>query len=247
MQRALVPGLQNSQAVYKDLLAAYVHRNTTWLDLGCGHQLFPEWLPSAKEDQPAIVARCKTVVGIDSDSRALQKHEAIQRRVRGDIQQLPFQDGSFDLVTANVVVEHVGDPRALLAEIHRVLRPGGIFLFHTPNLLGYATLLARLIPGPMKLKLIRFLQGRKEEDVFPTHYRLNTAAAVNALARNTGFRVSKFQYVESSAQMVMLGPLVVAELLWIRLLRLEWLRSLRTNIIAVLEKAQLANKTSAAR
>src|SRR5712692_10427398 len=78
-QRALVPGLQNSQAAYKDLLSAYVNPNVKWLDLGCGHQLFPEWLPSTTEDQAVIVARCKTIVGIDYDSRALQKHEAIQR------------------------------------------------------------------------------------------------------------------------------------------------------------------------
>ena len=58
--------------------------------------------------------------------------------------------------------------------------------------------------------------------------------AARTLAQRTDFRAAKFQHVESSAQMVMLGPLVVAELLWIQLLRLGWLRSLRTNIIAVL-------------
>lgn len=242
-QSVLVPGLQNSQAVYRDLLAAYVNPNTTWLDLGCGHQLFPEWLPSAREDEAALVARCKSIIGIDYDSRALQDHDAIRKKVRGNIQQLPFPDGSFDLVTANVVVEHVEDPQALLIGIHRVLRPGGVFLFHTPNLLGYATLLACLIPGRVKLKLIQFLQGRKEEDVFPAHYRLNTSTAIRTLAERTRFRVSRFEYEESSAQMVMLGPLVVAELLWIRLLRLGWLRNLRTNILAVLEKAQPADGT----
>ncbi len=174
----------------------------------------------------------------------MQKHEAIQGKVRGDIHQLPFQDGSFHLVTANVAVDHVEDPHALLAENHRVLRPGGGFLFHTPNLLSYATLLACMIPGPIKLKLIQFLQNRKEEDVFPTRHRLNISTAARTLAQRTDFRAAKLQYVESSARMVILGPLVVAELLWIQFLRLGWLRSLRTNIIAVLGKAQPANKTT---
>ncbi len=246
-QRRLVPGLQNSQAAYRKLLTACVNPNTTWLDLGCGHELFPQWLPSAEQDQAAIVARCKIVVGIDYDILSLQKHEAIPRKVRGNVERLPFRDGSFDLVTANVVVEHIEDPRALLQEVHRVLRPGGIFLFHTPNLFSYATLVADLIPGPIKLKLIQFLQNRKEEDVFPTFYRMNTLAKVRKLVQATGFRLAEFQYVESSAQMVMLGPLVVAELLWIRLLRLPRLQSLRTNIIAVLEREAARGHTGGSR
>ena len=72
----------------------------------------------------------------DSDSRAMQKHEAIQGKVRGDT-QLPFQVGSFHLVAANVVVEQVEDPHALLTEIHRVLGPEGVLLFDTPNLLKF--------------------------------------------------------------------------------------------------------------
>lgn len=235
-QRILVPTLKNSQVAYRDTLAAYVGQNTTWLDLGCGHQLFPEWLPSAQQDQAAIVGQCKAIIGIDRDALSLQKHAGIEKKVHGDIHRLPFQDDSFDLVTANVVVEHVEYPAALLGEVHRVLKPGGFFLFHTPNLLGYATLLACLIPGPIKLKLAQFLQNRREEDVFPTHYRLNTPTAVKSLAERTGFQVATLRLVESSAQTVMLGPVVIIELLWIRLLRLEVLRNLRTNLIVVLQK-----------
>jgi SAM-dependent methyltransferase len=47
-------------------------------------------------------------------------------------QVLPFNDGEFDAVFANQVLEHVRDMVGLMAEIHRILRPGGIFLAHTP-------------------------------------------------------------------------------------------------------------------
>ncbi len=235
-QRVLAPSLRNSQYAYKEALTQSIPRDTPWLDLGCGHMLFPDWMPGAEAEQARVIAQSKLVVGIDFDFPSLQKHKGIRNRVRGDIQRLPFADGSFGLVSSNVVIEHVEHPDALLAEIHRVLKPGGIFLFHTPNLFGYATLLACLIPQRLKLLLIKFLQGRAEEDVFPVHYRLNTSRAIRAGACRTGFRVAGIELLESSAQAVMLGPLVVLELLWIRLLRFDSVRCLRTNIISRLQK-----------
>jgi len=47
-------------------------------------------------------------------------------------QDLPFDDEDFDAVFANQVLEHVRDIVGLMSEIHRILRPGGILLAHTP-------------------------------------------------------------------------------------------------------------------
>jgi len=55
----------------------------------------------------------------------------------GDVQRLPFTDGSIDLVFATGLLEHVEDERALLAEIRRVLRPGGIVHAEIPFLEQY--------------------------------------------------------------------------------------------------------------
>jgi ubiquinone/menaquinone biosynthesis C-methylase UbiE len=50
--------------------------------------------------------------------------------VDGDVHALDYPDASFDTVTASLVFCSVTDPQRALAEIHRVLRPGGRFLFH---------------------------------------------------------------------------------------------------------------------
>ena len=50
--------------------------------------------------------------------------------VDGDVHALDFPDASFDTVTASLVFCSVADPQRALAEVHRVLRPGGRFLFH---------------------------------------------------------------------------------------------------------------------
>jgi SAM-dependent methyltransferase len=51
---------------------------------------------------------------------------------RFDVMNLPFADGTFDAVICNHVLEHVSDDRLALAELHRVLRPGGWALLQVP-------------------------------------------------------------------------------------------------------------------
>jgi SAM-dependent methyltransferase/uncharacterized protein YbaR (Trm112 family) len=51
-----------------------------------------------------------------------------------DAHDLPFQDGTFDAVVAQAVLEHVADPYRCVAEIHRVLKPDGIVHAETPFL-----------------------------------------------------------------------------------------------------------------
>jgi len=49
-----------------------------------------------------------------------------------DMQRLTYADGSFDVVTHTEVLEHVPDDRRALAELFRVLRPGGVMVFTVP-------------------------------------------------------------------------------------------------------------------
>jgi SAM-dependent methyltransferase len=62
--------------------------------------------------------------------RALVKHDAHQI----DGRQLPFDDASFDVVVIVDLLEHVSDDAALMAEIRRVLRGGGLFVANVPHL-----------------------------------------------------------------------------------------------------------------
>ena len=55
------------------------------------------------------------------------------RFVGGVGERLPFTDASFDAVVCMEVLEHVGDPAAVVGEAARVLRPGGVFIFSGPN------------------------------------------------------------------------------------------------------------------
>ncbi len=236
VQPLIVPGLRNAQFAYKEMLERHVQQADRWLDIGCGRRLFPEWMPHAEEHQLKITRSARSVFGIDQDFASLADNRTVPMRVAGDCSRFPFADSAFDLLTANMVVEHVADPDALLRDACRILKPGGLLVFHTPNLISYATFTATLVPESWKKKLVGIIEGRKDADVFPTHYRMNVPSRIYALAKKNGFRVSQLDMTESSAQAVILGPLVILELFWIRILRLSPFRLWRSNIIAVLQK-----------
>jgi SAM-dependent methyltransferase len=95
------------------------------LDLGCGDGHFV----TVAFDQ-------KLEVGIDPWTAPV--FEAGQRggyqlTLQGSGDRLPFQDGYFGSVVSNSVLEHIPDLDAVIAEVSRVIRPGGLFLFCVPN------------------------------------------------------------------------------------------------------------------
>lgn len=233
LERRLTPGLRSSQYVFAERLAAAMTGQPTWLDVGCGRRPFPEWMP---EHEARVLSAAGHAVGIDPDLGSLKDHRAYRQKLAASANALPFPDATFDLASANMVVEHLADPAETLAEIRRVLKPGGRFLFHTPNRRHWPLWLAGRVPEPVKLGFVRFLEGRRPDDVFSTYYRLNDERAIEETAGAEGFAVERLELVSTSAITVMLGPLVVPELLWIRLLRRPRLAWLRSNIIGVLRK-----------
>ncbi len=110
------------------------------LDVGCGGGLLSE-----------EIARLgpKRLVGVDPSRESIavaRRHAAdsglsIEYEVaRGE--ELPFDDASFDFVACCDTLEHVDDVRAVVAQVSRVLRPGGIFAYDTINRNAFSRLIA---------------------------------------------------------------------------------------------------------
>ncbi len=236
VKKYIAPGLSNSQFNYRDSLKTHIRDHSRWLDLGCGHQILPDWMPSANVDQSLLINRSEMVVGLDADLPSLKRHNYIQNKVLGDIRSIPFVSESFNIVSANMVVEHIENPDGTLAELHRVLEPEGIFIFHTPNAWNYAALFARLVPSRFKDKFVEVADGRSEEDIFPTNYKMNTHRMLRKLAKRNNFEIIELNMVESSPISIVLGPIVIIELLIKRILMINLFKNLRSNIIAVLRK-----------
>ena len=231
IKRVVAPDVISSQVRYRDVLLLYLKSAPRWLDLGCGHQFLPDWAWLPDQNLLRSIPR---VVGIDGDLESLRRHPFLRDRAGGDISSLPFRDGSFDLVTANMVMEHVHQPERVLREVRRVLAPGGAFLFHTPNRASPQICLGEGMPQGFKNRLIAFFEDRAEHDVYPTVYAINTRQAVIRLAASAGFQVQSCEMVISEAVTQVLGPLAIFELLYIRATQWDRLAGLRPDIIAVL-------------
>jgi ubiquinone/menaquinone biosynthesis C-methylase UbiE len=83
-----------------------------------------------------------SVIGVERDPRwVIQAGERVDelgltdryRYVQGVAEGLPFEDQSFDLATCQTLLIHVADPAAVICEMRRVVRPGGLLLLSEPN------------------------------------------------------------------------------------------------------------------
>jgi ubiquinone/menaquinone biosynthesis C-methylase UbiE len=201
--------LTHAQRRYADFLKASVRDGARWLEVGCGRCLVPDWIMPLAE-QRAMVSRCKSLVGIDVDE-AIREHPLLTAKVYGLAGSLPYRDESFDLVTANMVVEHVKDGPAFLSDIFRVLKPGGRFIFHTPNYWNYLVLIADRMPDSLKGRIVQWMEERSEEDRFATCYRMNTVKDIRKLAAATGFQVEELRFIGSDGDFRRFGVLSVLE------------------------------------
>ena len=77
------------------------------------------------------------VEGVEVSESAVKHGEAQGfKTFHGELSEAHYETGSFDVVIATELLEHVQDPRAMIAEIARILRPGGLFWGTTPNSKG---------------------------------------------------------------------------------------------------------------
>lgn len=169
-----------------DTLAKYVPgfrvRGARVLDIGCG-------------DAGVLIAFAEegaATAGIELDEKSLERarvraeeHGVQVDLRRGIAEELPWADGSFDLVILDNVLEHVTDREKTLREIHRVLAPEGLLYMVTPKPLSAYSLwndphydLAGLVLMPRSMQIWYFErvrgggEGTYDVGIIPTRWRL---------------------------------------------------------------------------
>jgi SAM-dependent methyltransferase len=148
------------------------------LDVGCGTGANLEMLAKFGEAEG---------VDVSADALAFCRARGLANVRQGAAEKLPYEDESFDLVTALDVVEHLDDDTAGLSEMHRVLRPNGRALLFVPAFM--------------------FLWG--VQDDISHHRRRYTLAGLRAVVRGAGFEVERATYANIS----FFGPILLGRLL----------------------------------
>lgn len=146
-------------------LSARLKPGDRLLDLGCGDMQFKSLLPQAD------------YTGVDLD--ASKAPEAIHHDLA--VTPYPFKDAEFDAIICSEVLEHLWSPTKALAEVHRILKPGGTLVITVPNfhsidniLTNHETLLYA------------------EDNLFSIeHIRQYSAASMQALVKSQGFEVRR--------------------------------------------------------
>ena len=174
---------------YAELLSEHLSPNTIWLDAGCGWRLLEDDMEPLEN---WLVDHCRLIVGLDL---SVTSHRNIGLLVQGSLYALPFADSSLDLVTFNMVAEHLDDPARAFAEAARCLTPCGALIIKTPNLMNYGVMgnavASRMMPEKWRLRMVYGSDDRRPEDFFPVRYKANTMRSLARLLRASGFQVHK--------------------------------------------------------
>ena len=134
----MIPALHKNSLIYAEhytryLVAQEIVRGKRVLDVASGSGYGAQLLART----------AASVIGVDRDDRALayarEQFGAPNVEFRdGDATRIPVDDKSIDVVVTFETIEHVGDYRAFLREIDRVLADDGLVLISTPNALEFA-------------------------------------------------------------------------------------------------------------
>ena len=171
--------------IFRQVALKHIDKATSVLDVGAG---------TGRLEQLNFRRLAKKVVGVDLDQRVLHNDALDEAHVCGG-EDIPEAVRDMDVVISVNVLEHLDNPERVFRQIHRTLKPGGKFLFKTPNATHYIALISRLTPLAFH-KYYNRLRGRDADDTFGTFYRANTASQIASLARKTGFKVSDIRRVE---------------------------------------------------
>ena len=178
------------------------------LDVGCGTGATLVAL-----DEVADV----TGIELDAGAVAFCKERGLEQVVEGSAESLPFADGSFDMVFALDVIEHLDDDEVGLREFSRVLKPGGKLVVTVPA--------------------YQFLWSQHDEALH--HRRRYTRSQLLRVLKSTGFHIQRASYYNT-----LLFPLVAAVRLMQRVLPTDgpaksdvslpprWLNGLLYNVLA---------------
>jgi len=157
---------ESDPSKYYQLLKSFrkYKKNNKILDIGCFNGVF---LKGATNFNWEIYG---TELSVDAVELAKKNTNGGDIRV-GQLEDISFPKDFFDVVTLLDVLEHLANPKKTLQEIHRILRPGGLLYFDTPNFNS----------------LERYVMDKNLHTIFPWHFYYFTSHTISKILMETGY------------------------------------------------------------
>lgn len=179
---AFQPATAFWRAVEVDVLKRYLPHSGLCLDLGCGDGKLTSLIYDGKVP-PEL-----SFIGIDSDldeTRQAQTFPFYKRIHTCLASNIPEDKNTFDFALSNSVLEHIQDIESTLAEVSRLLKPGGTFVFTVPAPGFHQCLYGPLINRANRKNYL------KEMDKRLAHYRYWTIDEWRSNLLNSGMSIEK--------------------------------------------------------
>lgn len=215
--------------VYENRIAHYLQKDFIIVDAGCGTNA----PVLQKLESQAHLLLGLDVCGLENSNG----YSGIDFAVN-DLNTISLHDNSVDMVISRSVLEHLRDPGQVFQEVGRILKPQGYFIFLTPNLFEYTSLLAKMIPNRYHSRLVKWTEGRAEDHTFPTYYRANTSIAVRRFAKSASLQLQTISYLGQYPSYLLFNPLLflLGTAYDKTVTRFKTLKAFRSWILCVLRK-----------
>lgn len=188
-KRRHCPNFLEAEEIFYQWLDEESASGKVLLNVGCG----------SKSVLLPLYPNFSKVIGVDVDEQAVSRHQDLTERLVGSVENIPLPKSSVDIVVAEWVLEHLPNPDRVFKEISRVLKPGGHFIFLTPNLASPMIMAGKILNfllGEKKIsQLVLFFTGRPEEETFRHYYLANSKSPLQNFGLSAGLALGKLELV----------------------------------------------------
>ncbi len=183
-----LPGWVDGTTQFHELCKKYIYQESKVLEIGPG---------ASNETSKFLSNITKELIGLDIDD-IIKKNIYVSKAFLYKGDRFPFPSNSFDVVVSNYVNEHIKNPDEHLKEVYRVLKKNGLYIFRTPNIYYYVTIVSKFSPHWFHKLIANRLRNLPEDyhDPYPTYYKFNSRRKCIELLTKNDFRIIEIVMIE---------------------------------------------------